>query len=119
MGRRFCDNRDGDEPHQPDRVVIKCVNCLQKIHDGELDESVSFHWKELENYPEDRSCPDCGDEIHIHPEEVDTYCRSARDGTEHGRFCCDCGTWMIKAQNVDLGGWECPNDSCGIQRLGG
>lgn len=117
MYERACDAEDPD-PTQPVEVTIRCRNCMNRVHEGEVDESMQFIWKTLTNYPADRTCPDCGEELHSHPMEKETYCRGNNDVESHGRFCCDCGMWMIKAQNADLGGWECPNDTCSCQRLG-
>lgn len=112
----FC-KRDNVEPSRPDGGGrSQCLNCANKIIEDEIDESMGFKWKVLSGYPEDRSCPDCGEkEIHVDPRDVERQCQFCDES--HGMYCCQCGTWMYKPTNVDMSGWECPCDSCSAQRI--
>ena len=113
----FC--RDNNkEPNEPEEgVTSQCLNCADKIRNDEIDETMEFKCKKLLNYPQVRSCPDCSEEeIHEDPRNVERGCQF--NDESHGMYCCRCGTWMHKSPNVDLSGWECPNDSCSVRRLG-
>lgn len=112
--------KDNPTPKTPEGgATAQCRNCAQMILDGETDESMSYKWKELKNYPDDLSCPDCG-EAEIHPDPRDPkHDRSCQFSDErHEMFCCRCGTWMYRVPNVDVSGWKCPNEKCSVRKLG-
>jgi hypothetical protein len=121
MGYHIECKTDDPTPRSPeDGATAQCRNCAEKIRNGEIDESMGYKWKKLTNYPDDLSCPDCGAEkIHPDPraEENHRGCMF-RDGVSHPKFCCRCGTWMYIVPNVDVSGWKCPDDNCGIRKLG-
>jgi hypothetical protein len=112
----FCKN--DEEPTSPEEGGrSQCINCARMIRNDEIDEPMSFKWKTLLNYPQNRSCPDCDEaEIHEDPRNVDRHCQFKDES--HGMYCCRCGTWMYKPTNVDISGWKCPNESCSFRKLG-
>lgn len=112
----FCKREDAEPSCPEGGAKSQCLNCADNILEGKIDESMGFKWKALLGYPEDRSCPDCGEEeIHVDPREVERHCQFSDES--HGMYCCRCGTWMYKPANTDMSGWECPCDSCSVQRF--